>query len=85
VLEALACGVPVAGFKTGGITDAVSEGVNGFVVPEQSTEALRAVLGHALADRTRLSHMAVVCRESVVDSYSIGATAARFLELCQSL
>lgn len=85
VLEALACGVPVAGFKTGGITDVVSQGINGFVVPDQSTEALRVVLGRSLADRPRLSLMAGACRESVAGSYSIRATAARFRELCESL
>lgn len=55
-LEANLCGRPVIGGRSGGVPDAVEEGVNGFLVdPESPTEiagAVRCMFGDpALADR----------------------------------
>ena len=37
MLEALCCGTPVIGYKTGGIIDAISHGVNGFLIDKEDT------------------------------------------------
>ena len=64
VIEALACGVPVAGFDTYGMRDAIIEGVTGFVAREATAAGLRAVLSEALASAERLRAMRTACRES---------------------
>jgi len=40
VVEAIASGLPVVGTYTGGIADAVREGVNGFLVPADAPDAI---------------------------------------------
>jgi len=64
VIEALACGVPVAGFDTYGMRDAITEGVTGFVAREATAAGLRAALSEALASVERLRAMRAACRES---------------------
>jgi glycosyltransferase involved in cell wall biosynthesis len=49
VLEALACGRPVVGTRTGGVGEHVRDGENGFLVPPGDGAALSAALGRALA------------------------------------
>ena len=50
VIEALACGTPVVGFATGGITDAVEHGGCGLLAPTGDTSALAAQMVHVLTD-----------------------------------
>ncbi len=40
VIESLACGTPVAGFRIGGMPDMVEDGVTGFLAPPFDTNAL---------------------------------------------
>ena len=44
VLEAMACGVPVVATDCGGVAEAVTDGVEGFVVPPRDSDALTAAL-----------------------------------------
>jgi glycosyltransferase involved in cell wall biosynthesis len=50
LLEAMACGKPVIGTKTGGIPDIITDGANGFLVPEKSPEPMAAKIITLLAD-----------------------------------
>jgi glycosyltransferase involved in cell wall biosynthesis len=50
-LEASAAGVPSLLSRTGGATDAVEDGVNGILVPDGSSWAIRAGLERFLAER----------------------------------
>jgi glycosyltransferase involved in cell wall biosynthesis len=43
VIEALACGLPVVGFDTGGVRDAVSSGITGFVAEAKTARLWRAL------------------------------------------
>ncbi len=56
-LEAGACGKPVVGGKSGGIADAVADGVTGILVdPENVEEIVRAIIG-LLRDRDAAGRM----------------------------
>lgn len=86
VLEALACGLPVAGFATGGITDMVQDGGTGRLV---STGDCRA-LAQALADLRDMpanarSRMRRGCRQTALLRYSMPVQARAYLELYRSL
>jgi len=48
VLESLACGTPVVGFRIGGIPDMIQDGENGFLVDEISSTKLAQTLHYAL-------------------------------------
>ncbi len=50
MIEAMACGTPVVGFRTGSIPEVVDEGVTGFVV-DDIAEAVKAIAKVASLDR----------------------------------
>ncbi|MFM9109607.1 MAG: glycosyltransferase, partial [Prochlorococcaceae cyanobacterium] len=71
VVEAMACGVPVAAYARGGPGELVEEGVNGALAPADDGPALAAAVGRALAV-PRAS-----CRAWVERHASQGAFAGR--------
>ncbi|MCZ7392767.1 MAG: glycosyltransferase family 4 protein [Candidatus Methanoperedens sp.] len=54
VLEAMACGKPVVGSKTGGMLDTIVDGVTGFSVPPGNSEELSRAIIKFIDDRTLL-------------------------------
>ncbi|MCU0449632.1 MAG: glycosyltransferase [Bernardetiaceae bacterium] len=83
VVEALCCGVPVAGFATGGLPEMIEDGINGYLCPEISGGALARTLQHALA---QLPHLATdQIRQRAVAQYNLPQQAARYLALYQQL
>ncbi len=63
MLESLCCGTPVLGFQTGGIVDAIVDGVNGLLCDEISVNSLvyglkRFVSGEVVFDRDAISKTA---------------------------
>jgi glycosyltransferase involved in cell wall biosynthesis len=57
LVEALACGAPVAALGRGGARDTVRQGVNGFLYDEETAEALAAVVERVF--RARFDYTAV--------------------------
>jgi glycosyltransferase involved in cell wall biosynthesis len=57
LVEALACGAPVAAFGRGGARDSVGDGVNGFLFSEGSAEGLADAVEKI--ERTRFDYTAV--------------------------
>jgi glycosyltransferase involved in cell wall biosynthesis len=55
VLEAIACGTPVAAYDAGGIPDAVVDGTSGALAPSGDPRALAAAIARALAGRASLA------------------------------
>jgi glycosyltransferase involved in cell wall biosynthesis len=85
VIEALACGVPVVGFGTGGVRDSVVDGVNGFVAGEVTASGLGHALNRALADPHALDAMRRACRSTAVERFAVGVVASRYVDLYRSL
>jgi glycosyltransferase involved in cell wall biosynthesis len=50
ILEALSCGLPVVATDVGGIPDAVTDGVEGLVVPAGDVASLGGALRRLLGD-----------------------------------
>jgi glycosyltransferase involved in cell wall biosynthesis len=50
ILEAMTCEKPVVGTRTGGIPEAVVDGVTGLLVPPRDEAALAAAIGRLLGD-----------------------------------
>lgn len=85
VIEAMACGVPVVGFASGGVLDAVADGVTGFVAPEVTAGSLRSALLRALGDRPALRAMRQSCRQVVERRFAAGVVAGEYQALYRSL
>jgi len=83
-LEALACGVPIAGWDYGGQHDIVVQGETGYLAPYGDWHALAACVDLCFAERARLSPNArqdAVLRWQWLDK--IGLYAALFKDVLQ--
>ncbi|MGH7506493.1 MAG: glycosyltransferase family 4 protein, partial [Longimicrobiales bacterium] len=85
VLEALACGLPIAAFDVGGVPDAVRPGQTGALVRAGDTDALAAAIGSTLDNRERLRELKANCRRIAIHEYALAVQARRYLELYASL
>ncbi len=70
VLEALSCGVPVIGFRVGGIPEQVTEDC-GILVNPKDTEALGRALEKLLNDDELRKKFSENCRKRVPKNYTI--------------
>jgi glycosyltransferase involved in cell wall biosynthesis len=50
MIESLLCGTPVIGFPTGGITDAIQDGENGYLCRDISVQSLQSSIDKFLAN-----------------------------------
>jgi glycosyltransferase involved in cell wall biosynthesis len=80
VLEAMAAGLPVVVTRTGGTTELVEEGVNGFVFDWADVDSLTNYLRVLAADDTLLRNMGAASRSRAKD-FSWEVIANRFLRL----
>lgn len=76
-LEAMACGIPVLGFKHGATPDIVEHGVTGFLASPGDYDSLRAGLNYCMENRTVLGANA----RAVALTYNWDRVAAYFAEI----
>jgi len=70
VLEAMACGIPVIGTQTRGISDAVGS-VAGWIVPKEDAAALARAIDHAAVRRDEVKARGFAARERAIAEYSL--------------
>lgn len=85
VLEAMACGIPVVGFETGGVPDMVRDGVTGLLAPCNDVAALRAAIEDLLLNPSKREEMRINSRRVALQEHSLAVQAKRYSELYQSL
>jgi glycosyltransferase involved in cell wall biosynthesis len=85
VLEAMACGAPVVGFRVGGIPDMVRDGVNGLLVPPNDIAGLASAIEALLGDMSRRVAMGNASRTIAEREYTRRLQAERYLSLYRSL
>lgn len=73
LVEALASGTPCVASRTGGITDVVKDGVNGFLVPPGEPLDLAKSIRHLLASPGLRQQMARAGRAIVEEKFSLEA------------
>ncbi len=78
ILEAMATALPVIATHISGIPLAIDDGQQGFLIPEQSPEALLDALHRALADPDAARAMGARARERVEAQLTWDAVAARY-------
>ncbi len=69
VIEACAAGLPVVGTAVGGMTDIITDGLNGLLVPTGDAAALSAAIGGLISDPARRSSMGAAGRKMVLERY----------------
>jgi glycosyltransferase involved in cell wall biosynthesis len=84
LLEAMACGLPVIGSKTGGIVDLIEHEKTGLLVPPADPQALMRALLRLSADAQLRRRLGAAARERVSTEFSFAGVAARTLELYRS-
>jgi len=70
VLQALATGVPVVAYDTAGIAEAVSEGTNGYLVPQGASGEMADRVAELLGDAFALRSMSVAAGDGFDRSFS---------------
>lgn len=71
VLEAMACGVPIVTTEAGGMREAVTDGVEGLLVPIRDPAALAAALGALASDPAARATYGRNARRRAVAEFSI--------------
>ncbi|MCK5680062.1 glycosyltransferase, partial [bacterium] len=81
VLEALACGTPVIGFRTGGIPDMIIHKKTCYLVKQKEIDGLVKGIEWAMALKERMSSTRTFCRDSVLENFSEKVIAEQYSRL----
>ncbi|HYD66548.1 glycosyltransferase [Azospirillum sp.] len=77
-IEAAACGTPAIAFRTGGVPQAIEDGVTGILVDTIDAAALAASINRALRDQDLQQTVATVGRLRIEAHFSLEALYHRF-------
>ncbi|MGH9932500.1 MAG: glycosyltransferase family 4 protein [Pyrinomonadaceae bacterium] len=83
ILEAMACAVPVVTTDCGGMREAVTDGVEGFVVPTRNAAAITEALITLSNDPELRKRMGKAGRRRIEESFSLSQQIDQFLSLCK--
>ncbi len=81
VLEALACGVPVVAYRTGGLHEQVRDGVNGYLVEPGDLDAFAACAATLIDNAELLKQMGAAARLHCVQDFSHIIMARRYVKV----
>jgi len=84
-LEAMASGVPVVTTNTGGMPEAISDGVEGFVVPMRDAPALAERIAQLAGDRELRARMGRAARARAEAEFSLERQASVFEQIYRSV
>jgi len=84
VLEAMACGKPVVGTKTGGMLDTIVDGVTGFSVPPANPEELSGAIIKLIDDRVLHIKMGENARKESL-RYDWNVIGKKYQDVVQSI
>jgi len=79
-LEANACGIPVIGADSGGVADAIVDGLTGFLVPPDDVPVLADRMHRLLADPDLARRMGAAGRDRVLRELTWNRVSGRFLD-----
>lgn len=85
VLEAMACGIPVVTTDCGGMREAVSDGVEGFIVPLRDTDLMAQRLRTLWEDRDLRGRMGYAGRQRILREFTLDRQINQFLSMYRSV
>ena len=78
LLEAMSCGLPVVATDVGGISEIVTDGENGVLVPFGDIDALANKLYALLIDRKLASRLGQQARETILNRHTAEKVVPRY-------
>lgn len=84
LVEAMALGKPIVAGRVGGIPDAISDNVNGLLVPERNPGALRVAIGRLATDAAYAEKLGAAAAVTA-QTYAWPIVAARFREVFEDV
>ncbi len=78
----MSCGLPVVTTACGGMREAVSDGVEGFLVPTRAPAALSAALHKLAVDPSLRQRMGQAGRERIIKDFQLSDQVDAFIRLC---
>jgi glycosyltransferase involved in cell wall biosynthesis len=84
-LEAMSCGTPVVTTDCGGMCEAVTDGVEGFVVPVRDPEAMAAALERLAREAELRESMGRAARERAEREFTLERQIGEFVGLYRAL
>lgn len=85
LLEAMACGVPAIATDVGGASDVIDHKKNGWLISSENLDELRLAMLTLLDNSEYRRAIALKARETIVQRYSLQATADRLRDLYQNI
>jgi glycosyltransferase involved in cell wall biosynthesis len=85
ILESMAVGTPVIALARGGVVDAITHTVDGYLVDEPSPQDLGAAVVSLLTDQALRDRLAEEARRTIEDRFSLGRQAEAFRALYEEL
>jgi len=85
VLEAMACEVPVVGFRAGGIPEIIDHEVNGYLAEKNSAEDLARGLLYILEGDERRKLIGTAARRKIQENFTLKKQADKYLELYKKI
>lgn len=84
VMEAMACGLPVVTFSSGGVVDMVDHLKTGYIAENKNTEDLARGILH-FAEVALRKEASMLARELIVSRFNPDVIASKYLEAYQSI
>ncbi|MGI9219538.1 MAG: glycosyltransferase, partial [Woeseiaceae bacterium] len=84
-LKAAAAGVPVVGFRAGGLSEAVLDGETGILVPAEDVDELRKAIVTLIAHEDVRKRMGLAGRERMQSEFSIDTMVTQHISLYESV
>ncbi|MFM7312488.1 MAG: glycosyltransferase, partial [Cyanobium sp.] len=80
-LEAQACGLPVVGFRVGGLPDIAADRISGALAQPFDPDSLAEAIGWVLADRDRRAQLSEASRERALREWAPARIAGLYADL----
>jgi len=84
IMEAMACGTPCVGFRTGGIPEMIDHKKNGYIAHYKDPEDLAKGILWVIENREK-GNLSGACRDKVLSNYSEAVVAKKYIDLYNNL
>jgi len=85
VLESMAAGAPIVATRVGGTPEAISDGVDGLLVPPGDPRAMASAIAALLRDQSRARRLGDAARQSIHERFSMERMASATAQLYEAL
>jgi glycosyltransferase involved in cell wall biosynthesis len=85
LLESLACGTPVVGFRIGGFPEIIDHNINGYLAEPRNSEDLASGIAKTFATVKSDSEMRKQSRKKIEEKFSLKRQAEAYSKLYQEL